>query len=202
MAHWSPSAAVASYQRFLTPSSVSLSASHVSGFSLAHALRSSLLSVTAASVVASQGAMNFPPAQVSDQPSPWRFVRWRKAEERQKPTVPATKSEQKKGNFVYKALPGEDLAAIAAKFNTYVEVLLEANNILSPQNVAAGQLMWVPLTYQIKWGDTLWSLSRRFGVKIETIQAANGIQDRNLIYAGDIVVVPDDPVDAYLMNGL
>lgn len=91
--------------------------------------------------------------------------------------------------MVYKALPGEDLADIAAKFNTFVEVLLEvlasntlstglsevqylaivfvphpakvclhlcthelqANHILNPQNVAPGQLLWIPLTYQIKW---------------------------------------------------
>lgn len=128
---------------------------------------------------------------LDNKPRPWRYVRWRKAQQ----IFPQPKKEKKeiRGNFYHKVLPDEDLFDVAAKHATYPEVLMEANNILNPLNVANGQILWVPRTHLIQWGDTLWSLSRKCGVSIQSIQTANGIADPNLIYAGDIAVVPEEP---------
>eukprot|EP00249_Psilotum_nudum_P006944 c20177_g1_i1 orf=260-817(-) len=132
--------------------------------------------------------------QVEDcsRPHPWRYVRWKKAHERQAMNI-TQKKEKVKGNFYHKVLPDEDLAEVASKYDTYTEVLMEANTILNPANVATGQILWIPRTHLVHRGNTLWSLSHKYGVSIPSIQIANGIVDPNLIYAGDIIVIPEDP---------
>jgi spore germination protein len=69
---------------------------------------------------------------------------------------------------------------------------MQANNITDPHNLAQGQEIWIPRTYQIQKGDTLYSLAKKFGVKMESIQAANGIEDPNFIHAGDFIVLPEE----------
>ncbi|MCO5551003.1 hypothetical protein L7F22_004498 [Adiantum nelumboides] len=125
-------------------------------------------------------------------PGPWRFVRWRKAHSRLA-QIPKGHQEIRRGNFYHKVLPDEDLAEVAEKFETYPEVLMEANRVLNPVNIATGQLLWVPRTHSIEWGNTLWSLSLKYNVPVSTIQKANGIVDPDLIYAGDVLVVPEEP---------
>ncbi|XP_002987873.2 uncharacterized protein LOC9651880 isoform X1 [Selaginella moellendorffii] len=128
-------------------------------------------------------------AAQGDRPNPWRFIRWRRANDEQ---VMSKQGDKKKGDFGYKVIPGETLHDIAAKFKTRVEILMEANDILNPQNIAAGEHLWIPKTYEIVTGDTLYSLSRKFGTKVSAIQAANGIDDPELIYIGDVIIVPDE----------
>lgn len=125
-------------------------------------------------------------------PRPWRYIRWRKAHERL-PQMTKGHQEVKRGNFYHRVLPDEDLIEVAEKFATYPEVLMEANHVLNPVNVVTGQLLWVPRTHAIDWGNTLWSLSLKYNVPISTIQKANGIVDPDLIYAGDVLVVPEEP---------
>ncbi|XP_024531792.1 uncharacterized protein LOC112347910 [Selaginella moellendorffii] len=126
-----------------------------------------------------------------DKPRPWRYVRWQKANEKQN-LMPKPKVSRPKGNYVYKVLPGEDLGDISSKHETFTEVVMEANKILNPANVATGQLLWIPRTHHIQKGNTLWSLSRKFKVSISTIQTANGIENPDLIFAGDILVIPNE----------
>lgn len=128
-----------------------------------------------------------------DMPHPWRYIRWQKAHDRQVRPSASKKPGRPKGNFVYKVIPDEDLHDVAVKHDNFVEVLMEANSILNPVNVAVGQLLYIPHAHQIKWGDTLWSLSRKYGVSISSIQVANGIENRDLIYADDIIVIPKEP---------
>eukprot|EP00250_Pteridium_aquilinum_P013722 c21532_g1_i1 orf=489-1064(-) len=123
---------------------------------------------------------------------PWRYVRWRKAHD-QLPQMVKEKQEVSRGNFYHRVMPDEDLIEVAEKFSTYPEVLMEANGVLNPVNIATGQVLWVPRTHPIEWGNTLWSLSHKYNVPISTIQNANGIADPDLIYAGDILVVPEEP---------
>ncbi|KAI5081988.1 hypothetical protein GOP47_0001731 [Adiantum capillus-veneris] len=125
-------------------------------------------------------------------PRPWRYVRWRKAHNRL-PQMRKEHQESKRGNFYHRVLPDEDLIEVAEKFETYPEVLMEANHVLNPVNIATGQVLWVPRTHPIEWGNTLWSLSLKYNVPIGTIQKANGIVDPDLIYAGDVLVVPEEP---------
>lgn len=132
------------------------------------------------------------PAKLDTRPRPWRYVRWRKAHDRL-PQMPKQTQEVPRGNFYHRVLPDEDLIEVAEKFATYPEVLMEANRVLNPVNIATGQILWVPRTHPIEWGNTLWSLSHKYNVPISTIQNANGIADPDLIYAGDILVVPEEP---------
>ncbi|KAH8968210.1 hypothetical protein BDL97_03G117200 [Sphagnum fallax] len=95
-------------------------------------------------------------------------------------------------DFVYKVEKGDTLWKIAERHNTSIDLLMEANNITDPHNLAQGQEIWIPRTYQIQKGDTLYSLAKKFGVKMESIQAANGIEDPNFIHAGDFIVLPEE----------
>ncbi|MCO5612190.1 hypothetical protein L7F22_066452 [Adiantum nelumboides] len=50
-----------------------------------------------------------------------------------------------------RVLPDEDLAEVAEKFETYPEVLMEANRVLNPVNIATGELLWIPWTHSLEW---------------------------------------------------
>lgn len=47
-----------------------------------------------------------------------------------------------------------------------------------------------PITYVIRWGDTLTAISEDTGVPIARLVEANGIQDPDLIYAGASLLIP------------
>jgi LysM repeat protein len=70
--------------------------------------------------------------------------------------------------------------------------MVQANGIEDAHSLQEGQELWIPRTYQIKKGDTLYSISKKFGVTVEAIQRANGIQDADLIHEGDHIVLPED----------
>jgi LysM repeat protein len=48
-------------------------------------------------------------------------------------------------------------------------------------------------TYQVKYGDTLYSIARRFGTDVSTLVRLNGIRNPNLIYVGQILCLPGGP---------
>jgi len=110
--------------------------------------------------------------------------------------------------------PGDDLAAIAGKFNIDV-VLLQVNNCLNDPVVSPGQIIFVPplqptatftLTpaptlcgpplgwqlYIVRLGDTLSSIARATGTTVQQLQLANCL-DTDQIKAGQRLFVPRQP---------
>jgi LysM repeat protein len=50
-----------------------------------------------------------------------------------------------------------------------------------------------PITYQVKWGDTLTAIARRFGVSIAAIVATNHLADPDHITEGQVLQIPPAP---------
>ena len=92
---------------------------------------------------------------------------------------------------------GDSLSSLARRFNTTVEVLQEANNIIHPGLLDAGQRLLVPADasayvelYEVQPGDTLFSISKRFNTSIGLLQGLNDIADRQSIFVGQTLAVP------------
>lgn len=96
---------------------------------------------------------------------------------------------------------GENLFRIARRYGTTVEAIANANGILNPNRIYAGQRLVIPgyppppppgFWYQVRYGDTLSGLSWRFNRSVWAIVNANPgrISNPNLIYAGRWIYIP------------
>lgn len=97
----------------------------------------------------------------------------------------------------YIVQPGDSLYSLAQRFNTTVETLAEANNIIEASQIYAGQTLLVPTgtssyveDYEVQPGDTLFGISKRFNTSIGILQGLNELSDSRSIYAGQLLVVP------------
>jgi LysM repeat protein len=108
---------------------------------------------------------------------------------------------------------GETLAAIAARYGVTVQSLAEANAIVDPSSIFAGQRLTIPggetpaavsspaapmtSEYVVKSGDSLAQIAREYGVTVMAIATANNIENPSQIRAGQRLVIPvDSPAPA------
>lgn len=93
--------------------------------------------------------------------------------------------------FVYTVKSGDTLSAIAKKFDTTVEAIMEANGITNASNLRVGAKLtivqppdfWAAMAYEIyevQAGDTLSSISNEYGVSVADIKKANDLKNNNL----------------------
>jgi len=93
--------------------------------------------------------------------------------------------------FLYTLRTGDTLSAIANRFNTTVEALMEANGIEDATRLRVGTQITIVQppdyaavmayeTYEVQQGDTLFTLSARYGVPIAEIRKVNDLQNDNL----------------------
>ena len=95
---------------------------------------------------------------------------------------------------------GDTLSAIALRFNTTTQLLAQANGIVDPNRIYAGQQLIIPtgeppapdnsVIYVVQRGDNLYRISLRFGVSMQAIAQANGITNVNVIYVGQELIIP------------
>lgn len=96
----------------------------------------------------------------------------------------------------YTVRSGDTLWAIARRYDTTVEAIVEANHIPDPNLIYPGQVFQIPtghpdyFTYTVRPGDTLWGLSQRYGTTVSALVSLNGIQNPNLIYVGQTLMIP------------
>lgn len=98
---------------------------------------------------------------------------------------------------------GDNLYIIASKYNTTVNALKEANNLVS-DNIVVGQVLTIPgdiestgdnyipdlNTYVVKKGDSLWSIANLYGVTVDDLMFANNLTS-NVLTIGQIITIPD-----------
>ncbi len=96
---------------------------------------------------------------------------------------------------------GDTLSAIAARYNTSVAALAQANGIANPNLIYAGRTLQIPgtapapapsaastaMTYTVRPGDTLSAIAGRYGTTVSALVSANGIRNPNLIYPGQVL---------------
>jgi LysM repeat protein len=116
-------------------------------------------------------------------------------------------SPQASSGFYYTVQWGDTLSAIAVRHGTTVYAIAQANNIVNPNLIYAGQILWIPTAYAppvvpeqpiaqcrayhtVTWGDTLHRLGVWYGVSPWAIAQANNIYNLNLIYRGQTLCIP------------
>lgn len=116
---------------------------------------------------------------------------------------------------IYTVQYGDTLGRIAQRFNTSVQAIAQANNIVNPNYIYVGQQLVIPdngnpapapttqppaptppptgsnpATYVVQAGDTLSRIAARFGVSLNALARANGITNPNYIYVGQVLTIP------------
>ena len=121
----------------------------------------------------------------------------------QRLTIPGTASEPAPSNTYYVVNRGDTLSAIAARYGTTTQTLVQANGLASANLIYVGQRLVIPGGssappppssttgyYTVQGGDTLSSVAVRHGVTAWAIIQANQIANPNFIYVGQRLVIP------------
>jgi membrane-bound lytic murein transglycosylase D len=110
----------------------------------------------------------------------------------------------------YQVRPGDTLTAIAQRHNVTVAMLMQANQLDTPESLRSGAWIKVPLTpaqagpppqitatrrHQVKAGDTLSMIAARYGVTADALQKANGIRSPKTLRIGMWLVIPPTAAD-------
>ncbi len=126
------------------------------------------------------------------------------------PTSAASEGEQPpsgsaEGYVWHTVQRGESLSSIARRYGTTWQAIAQANGIVNPNQIYAGQKLKIPTTggpsggtadcrirHTVKSGEWVWQIAREYGVSPYDILAANGltIQSANTIYPGKVLCIP------------
>jgi LysM repeat protein len=126
----------------------------------------------------------------------------------QRLTIPGTGSQSTQSNTYYVVNRGDTLTAIAARYGTTAQALVEANGLASANLIYVGQRLLIPGGsstsqsstpstpasttgyYTVQVGDTVSSIAVRNGVTAWAIVEANHLANANFIYVGQRLVIP------------
>ena len=105
--------------------------------------------------------------------------------------------------YWYQVRWGDTLNSIARYTGVSAQAIAQANGLVNPNYIYAGQWLWIPCQtpppppppscgywYTVRWGDTMNSIAWRTGVNPWAIAHANGIYNLNRIYAGQVLWIP------------
>jgi LysM repeat protein len=102
--------------------------------------------------------------------------------------------------------PGETLFSIGQSYGVTVTALSDANGLLNPAQIFAGQELVLPgsptggesgyapagtaSTYVVQPGETLFSIARQYGLSPWVIAQVNDISNPSLLYGGQVLTIP------------
>jgi LysM repeat protein len=102
--------------------------------------------------------------------------------------------------------PGETLFSIGQTYGVTVSALSDANGLLNPTQIYAGQELILPgsptgadsgyapagtaSTYVVQAGETLFSIARQHGLSPWVIAQVNDISNPSLLYGGQVLTLP------------
>lgn len=97
-------------------------------------------------------------------------------------------SHSKPATRTYRVRKGDNLSAIAKRFNTTVGALANANGISNPNVIYPNQVLRIPngrasvKTYVVQKGDNLTEIAKKFGTTPSHLARINHLDNPNLIY--------------------
>ena len=108
-------------------------------------------------------------------------------------------------SHTYTIKKGDTLSAIAQKFNTTVNELVQLNDISNLNLIYPGEILKVPTirnevsksatarqyleTYIVKSGDNLSLIAQKFNTSVNNLVQLNDISNPNLIYPGQVLKI-------------
>ncbi len=123
--------------------------------------------------------------------------------------VPISVARAQESGPVYVVVEGDTLTAIAVKFGTTVEALVEANGISDPSVLFPGMALVIPgfegvggvlTTVEVGVGETLSSLSQRYGIAADVLTRLNRLVSPGRIFVGQSLIVPEGETNASAMS--
>lgn len=113
--------------------------------------------------------------------------------------VPPPAEPDEPGYTDYVVQLGDTLNSIARKYGVSWVEIAEANGIVNPNLIYAGQVLKIPtsqpeappsVTHTVQPGETLYRISLQYGVHWLAIAQANQITPPYVIYPGQVLVIP------------
>lgn len=111
--------------------------------------------------------------------------------------VPKSVSSEITSTIDYVVKSGDNLYAIARKYNTTVNEIKSLNN-LGSDILSVGQILKIPTvtpsqeqeeTYIVQSGDSLYSIARKFNTTVDELKRLNNLSS-NLLSIGQVLVLP------------
>lgn len=115
------------------------------------------------------------------------------------------KRDKKDFSSTYIVREGDTLTAIAIRFDTTVNELMELNNITNPNLIYSGEILKIPTvnnkksesvsskqyikTYIAQSDDTLSGIAKKFNTTVDKLLKINHITNPNLIYPGEVIKI-------------
>jgi lipoprotein-anchoring transpeptidase ErfK/SrfK len=97
---------------------------------------------------------------------------------------------------------GETLTAIAVRYGTTVQAIVQANGLRNPNFIWVGQRLTIPSgsgggsggggggVHVVQRGETLGRIAARYGTSVAAFVSANGLRNPNFIYVGQRLRIP------------
>ena len=102
----------------------------------------------------------------------------------------------------YVVQPGDTLYRIALNHGLTTQQLAQANGILNPSMIYAGQVLTIPdgssspeaevtsISHLVEPGETLFRIAVKYGLSIQSVAQANNITNYDLVFAGQYLTIP------------
>jgi LysM repeat protein len=106
---------------------------------------------------------------------------------------------------------GETLSALAARYGTTVQAILELNGLANPNHIESGQQLHIPgrgsaaspqlpsvstLVHVVRAGETLTGIARRYRTSLAVLVRLNQLPRANYIRIGQRLLIPGTPARA------
>lgn len=110
------------------------------------------------------------------------------------PTAAITPTPPSQENYLnYTVKSGDSLYSIANRYNTTVNAIKQANNLIT-NNLSIGQVLRIPtqegyITYTVQRGDSLYSIASRYNTTVDRIKQVNNLTSNNLSI-GQTLIIP------------
>jgi N-acetylmuramoyl-L-alanine amidase len=96
---------------------------------------------------------------------------------------------------------GETIGTIAQHYGVTPQSIIQANNLVNPSRIYAGQHLTIPLgnagagggssqTYVVQPGDSLTKIAARFGITVQALAEYNVLPVWSWLYVGQVLFIP------------